>query len=194
MSLKHAILGFLKMKPMNGYDLKKAFDQSIQFFWPANQSQIYQTLAAMMRDGWIEAETVERDERLPIKIYAVTEKGREELHNWLATPLAESSYREAFLIQIYFGGFVSDDEALHVVEEMLREQRNNLAGLSEMYSALTGQAGAKPNKREWFYSLMTLEYGISNTAQGIRFLESMESRIRDRDYQPKKLSELLGEG
>ena len=36
MSLKHAILGFLSLQPMTGYDLKKAFDQSVRHFWPAN--------------------------------------------------------------------------------------------------------------------------------------------------------------
>ena len=38
MSLKHAILGFLSFAPLTGYDLKKAFDRSVQHFWPANQS------------------------------------------------------------------------------------------------------------------------------------------------------------
>jgi PadR family transcriptional regulator, regulatory protein AphA len=45
MSFKYAILGFLSFAPFSGYDLKKAFDRSVQHFWPANQSQTYRTLA-----------------------------------------------------------------------------------------------------------------------------------------------------
>ena len=47
MSLDHAILGFLALEPMSGYDLKRVFDQSVQHFWPATQSQIYRSLGKM---------------------------------------------------------------------------------------------------------------------------------------------------
>ncbi len=49
MSLKHAILGFLELSPFSGYDLKKAFDGSVQHFWPADQAQIYRTLNQLGR-------------------------------------------------------------------------------------------------------------------------------------------------
>ncbi len=47
MSLEYAILGFLNYHPYTGYDLKKIFDTSIRHFWPADQSQIYRTLARL---------------------------------------------------------------------------------------------------------------------------------------------------
>ena len=85
MSLKHAILGFLSFKPLSGYDLKKAFDNSVRHFWPANQSQIYRTLTQMTKEGLLEKEVIERNERLDKKIYQVSDKGSDELHRWLAT-------------------------------------------------------------------------------------------------------------
>ena len=45
MSLEYAILGFLSYKPFSGYEMKKAFDNSVRHFWYADQSQIYRTLA-----------------------------------------------------------------------------------------------------------------------------------------------------
>ena len=51
MSLEYAILGFLKDHPSSGYDLKKIFDISVRHFWPADQSQIYRTLAQMNNKG-----------------------------------------------------------------------------------------------------------------------------------------------
>jgi PadR family transcriptional regulator, regulatory protein AphA len=47
MSLKYAILGFLSLAPLSGYDLKKSFDRSLGHLWPADQSQIYRTLSQM---------------------------------------------------------------------------------------------------------------------------------------------------
>ena len=50
MSLKHAILGFLNYQPQTGYELKEVFDDSVQHFWLADQSQIYRTLNDLMAD------------------------------------------------------------------------------------------------------------------------------------------------
>lgn len=44
MGLQHGILGFLNYGPCSGYELTKAFHSSVQFFWPAQTSQIYLTL------------------------------------------------------------------------------------------------------------------------------------------------------
>ena len=47
MSLNNGILGFLSMKPLSGYDIKKLFNMSAAFFWPADQAQIYRTLKSL---------------------------------------------------------------------------------------------------------------------------------------------------
>ncbi len=58
MSLEYAILGFLNYHPYTGYDLKKIFDTSVRHFWPADQSQIYRTLARLTEIGFAEMEKV----------------------------------------------------------------------------------------------------------------------------------------
>ena len=44
MSLAHGILRYLSIRPMSGYDIKKLFNMSAIYFWPAEQAQIYRTL------------------------------------------------------------------------------------------------------------------------------------------------------
>lgn len=41
MSLAFGILGFLNLGPMSGYNLVKAFESLLQFFWHAQNSHIY---------------------------------------------------------------------------------------------------------------------------------------------------------
>ena len=98
---------------MSGYDLKKTFDRSVQHFWPANQSQIYRTLAELDEQGLVSKEVISREERLDMKVYSLTEAGQVELHNWLATPLRPQDTREPFLIQLFFGGQLSEAELLN---------------------------------------------------------------------------------
>ena len=49
MELKHAILGLLSIQPMSGYDLNRAFSNTVAHFWYADQSQIYRTLDKLDR-------------------------------------------------------------------------------------------------------------------------------------------------
>ena len=58
MSLPHVILGFLQYAPATGYDLKKTFDATVRHFWPADQSQIYRTLAQLVEQGRGEMEEI----------------------------------------------------------------------------------------------------------------------------------------
>ena len=182
MSLKHAILGFLSFAPFTGYDLKKAFDRSVQHFWPANQSQIYRTLAELDEHGLVEKEVIEREERLDMKIYHITDPGRAELHQWLSTPLPERDNREPFLIQVYFGGRLTDDEILTLMERELKLVEERLAVYQAIYQASQNTPSKIDDARAIFLSLLTLEIGYKSDQSTAQWLRSAISRIKTKNY------------
>src|SRR5512137_879203 len=116
MSLKHAILGFLNYEPQTGYELKEVFDDSVQHFWSADQSQIYRTLNELMEENWVTMEVVPQDNRPNRKVYTITKAGREELRRWLQQPPPVQIPRSAGLIQVFFAGQLSDEEILQKFE------------------------------------------------------------------------------
>jgi DNA-binding PadR family transcriptional regulator len=182
MSLKHAILGFLSFAPHSGYDLKKSFDRSVQHFWPANQSQIYRTLAQLDEEGLVEKEVVEREERLDMKIYNITEAGLTELHQWLSTPLPEHDDREPFLIQVYFGGKLSDEEMLSLLHHRLKVTEERLAIYEAVYQATNNTPSKVTDKRAVFLSLLTLEVGYKDNQAIANWLRSAIERIETKNY------------
>ena len=183
MSLKHAILGFLSYLPLSGYDLKKAFDNSIQHFWPANQSQIYRTLAELEEGGFVTKEVIEREERLDVKIYHGTEAGRAELHQWLSHPLPERDDREPFLIQVYFSGQLNDVEALHIFRQKLREIEEQLSVYETVYEMIRNTPQRIEDPRAIFFSILTLEAGYMNNKSIAAWLRSAIERIETKDYK-----------
>jgi DNA-binding PadR family transcriptional regulator len=182
MSLKHAILGFLSFSPFSGYNLKKAFDRSIQHFWPANQSQIYRTLAELDEQGLVEKEIIEREERLDMKIYRLTEAGCAELHQWLSTPLPEHDTREPFLIQVYFGGKLSDEEILNLLHRKLSETEERLAVYTAVYQMTQNTPGKINDERTTFFGLLTLELGYLDSQSDAAWLHSAIKRIETKNY------------
>ncbi len=192
MSLKHAILGFLSFVPLSGYDLKKAFDKSVSHFWPANQSQIYRTLAELEREGLVEKEVIPREERLDMKIYDITEAGRTELHRWLATPLPPQDTREPFLIQVYFGGQLTDEELIHLLQHEITGVQERLEVYKMVYALSQEQPSRVTDPRAIFMSLLTLEYGLTGQVVLLQWLQGALERIQTGNYTPATIAELVG--
>lgn len=81
-SLRHALLGVLKDKPLTGYDLVRHFQGTVGFLWSAPQSQIYPELRRMEALGLVTARVAPRGQKAQKRIYSVTEDGMAELHRW----------------------------------------------------------------------------------------------------------------
>ena len=84
MGLQHGILGFLNYGPCSGYELTKAFHSSVQFFWPAQTSQIYLTLGKLEDAGLVTHETVIQNGKPNKNVYSILPAGRAELQRWLS--------------------------------------------------------------------------------------------------------------
>ena len=106
MSLAFGILGFLNYSPMSGYDIVKAFESSLQFFWHAQSSHIYLELKKLEKKGYICGETVIQSDRPNKRIFSITEAGKKAFMDWLAEGAGEDAtqFKSAFMMKVFFGG------------------------------------------------------------------------------------------
>jgi PadR family transcriptional regulator, regulatory protein AphA len=185
MSLEYAILGFLNYHPYTGYDLKKIFDSSIRHFWPADQSQIYRTLARLTEQGFAEMEKVPQDDRPDRKVYSISEAGRLELLKWLAGPPPLDEPRSAPLIQVFFAGQLSDQEILAKFEGFAAIMRATLAQYDQVPAQLGPYQQEITSPREQFFWMLTLESGISNMRANLAWAESIIARIKNGQVPPE---------
>jgi|SRR5271157_2223404 len=179
MSLEFAILGFLNYHPYSGYDLKKIFDNSVQHFWPADQSQIYRTLARLTGQGWVEMEKVAQEDHPDRKVYSITGAGRAELLKWLASPPPPEEPRSASLIQVFFAGQLSDEEILAKFEAFAGMLRAKLARYDQVPAQIGPYQQEINSPREHFFWMLTLENGISNMRANLEWAESVIKRIKN---------------
>ena len=172
MSLKHAILGFLSIAPLTGYELKKSFDHSVQHFWSADQSQIYRTLEQIVEAGWAEVELVEQQARPNRKVYHITEAGRTELQRWLTAPLAHREEHDPFLVQLFFASTLADAEVEALLEREIAEAHAQLA----VYEQIRQQYPV--TVRAQAFALLTLDYGIQATQAHLIWIETALAQVR----------------
>jgi PadR family transcriptional regulator AphA len=179
MSLEQAILGFLNYRSYSGYDLKKFFDTSVRHFWPADQSQIYRTLARMSEKGWVDIEVIPQEARPDRKLYHITATGREALQQWLTTPLPPQDNRSAEMIQVFFAGQLTDEEVLAMFERAAEDIRAGLAYYAQIPRHIEAYSQYTTSPREFFFWMLTLDVGVHNLQSNLDFLENLIQRIRN---------------
>ncbi|HTX91661.1 MAG TPA: PadR family transcriptional regulator [Anaerolineales bacterium] len=178
MSLEFAILGFLNYHPYSGYDLKKIFDTSVRHFWPADQSQIYRTLARLTEQGLVEMEKVAQEDRPDRKVYHITEAGRSELMNWLAGPPPLDGPRSAPLIQVFFAGQLPDEEILAKFEGVAVAMRAILAQYEQVPDQIEAYRMDIDSPREHYFWMLTLDNGIRSMRASLEWAENVIEQIK----------------
>ena len=135
--LKYAILGLLDKENLSGYDITQRFQEEIGHFWSANHSQIYPELEKLTQEGFIEFETLIHGVKLEKKMYSITTKGRQELHEWLVQAmLIPKTQKDAFMLKAYFFSSMQLEEAKLQFWDQLNKRREKFAYLSKRMNAL----------------------------------------------------------
>lgn len=89
MSVRYALLALLSEGRKYGMQLKEEYEEATGDAWPLNVGQVYTTLQRLERDGLVDAEAGEDEERQ--KHYRITARGRSALKGWLTTPPAPTA-------------------------------------------------------------------------------------------------------
>lgn len=140
MSLRHALLGVLSARPMNGYSLARFFLASQSWVWSAPRSQIYSALKSLEDDGLIDATREEGRNGLVTKVYSLSDAGRAELDEWVSTPQPPSPHRDAFAVQALHFDAIEPDDAVTVLRSYLADQRQQLAEWESHRDALASMS------------------------------------------------------
>lgn len=178
--LKHGILGLINYTAMTGYELKEVFENSLNYFWTAQTSQIYRELQVLEKNGWAESTLVEQSGKPDKKIFHITESGKEELLRWLAQDETSCNMRTPLLMKVFFLGEKSVEENLEFFRrfrQMIVEylERIEMAtGNTEMYSAII-DAGQKA-----LYWDMTLDFGKRSMRMYLEWTESCIEKLEKR--------------
>ncbi|MCM3292685.1 PadR family transcriptional regulator [Paenibacillus sp. MER 180] len=132
MSLKFGILGFLSKWEATGYDLKKEFDDFMSIFWHSHLSQIYPELGRLEQEDYITSRMQPQTGKPDKKIYAITEKGKQELISWLLSPPETPKLKDSFLMQVFFMDNIPAEEVIFQLKAYQKEREQRLAKMKRI--------------------------------------------------------------
>ena len=137
------------------YDLKGLAAAGVGNFWSLQHAQLYTETARLAEAGYLDEEREESGRRR--KLYRLTDRGREALRDWVATPTDRfAELRDLALLKLFFG---ADPKAL--AEAQLEIHRAKLAEYEELAARVTDEEPSGP--------VATLDAGLGHEREWVRF-------------------------
>ena len=167
MKTEYAILSLVRMHPdVTGYQLKSIVDHTTSRFTKLRLNKIYPALKNLTEQGMLAYREVPQPGRLPQKYYTLTEKGQNELDEWLCEPFEFSTDSDNFndyLLKLGAMAYLEDQKIAESIDhgiEFLRNQyeflgRDDRADLDLDYVRSTNEGD-----KERYSKLWTLEYRL----------------------------------
>jgi|SRR5690625_1092212 len=129
MSVKHSLLALLYEKPSHGYELKVGFDGLVENMWPLNTGQVYTTLDRLERDGLVISPGHDDKER---KLYEITDKGKDELWQWMKKPVERSLLKNKFYFKYLCASYIDYDNKQTMIKEQQKSILSDVLHLTQL--------------------------------------------------------------
>src|SRR4051794_25188677 len=164
-SVRLAVLGMLKLRPMTGYEVRQAYQRGPANFMPMSFGQIYPVLAELRKKGMVRQEK-QGDGRGSIR-YTITAKGEEAFREWQFSPADASSHRE-LLLRLFFASPSELPQLAGHVDAYRRHELSAIEHYDQTRKWLDEIHGDSPRLPVW---KLVMEFGVLESQYRIRWAE-----------------------
>ena len=151
-----AVLGMVAMGASSGYEIGRAVERSVRFFWALGPPQIYAELRRLEEAGLL-AGTDDARGRRPRRTFEVTADGERALRAWIErdeqVPL---EFRDAELLRLFFADALPDVDAAARVASMRRRSARAL----ERFEAEILPAASGAQDRGFAFPAEVARFGV----------------------------------
>lgn len=169
---RYAVLGILFDKPHSGYSILSMMKQSTTHFWQESDASVYPMLRRLEAEGKVTSshEATGKRERI---IFEITQSGKDEFLAWLTSPTAKESYRNEFMLKLFFGAFTEKKTLI----DLLKTKQAHCKELDKIYQNTSSSVLEKlPDTHQHkLYWIMALRFGqLHNDAEQQWIVEYLE--------------------
>lgn len=152
-----AVLGMVALGARSGYEIRRAAELSLRFFWALGPPQIYAELNRLEEAGLVAGRDDNRGRRRR-RSYAVTAQGRAALTEWTASRQpAPLELRDVLLLQLFFADIAEPSDATALLERLRDRSINALEAFDERILPAAGRT----ETRGFRQPPMVAEFGVA---------------------------------
>lgn len=150
-----AVLGMVTLGARSGYEIRRAAELSLRFFWALGPPQIYAELSRLEKAGLVAGRDDSRGRR-PRRRYEATSRGRSALSHWATSDQpAPLELRDALLLQLFFADAADPTD----VTELLTRLRERSVRALDAFDELIMPAAAQTERRGFGQPKAVAEFG-----------------------------------
>jgi DNA-binding PadR family transcriptional regulator len=162
----YVVLGLLATwGPMTPYDLKKAIDGSIGYFWSFPRAQLYVEPERLKQFGLLSEERESEGRRR--RVYSITPAGRAALRAWLTSDSgAPVQLHDPGLLKLFFAPNMTREDVVALARAQAATHRARLGEYERIAAGLGDNAQAA-------FAQATLRMGLRYEEQSVTFWEDI---------------------
>jgi DNA-binding PadR family transcriptional regulator len=165
MNVRTICLAILAHGEATGYDLKKSWQEGpFAYLGGASYGSIYPALARLQRDGLIESREEIQQGKPVRRVYSLTNAGREAFVAEMSGTPEPDEFRSHFGVIALCTPFLERSVVARVIDERLRQQRDNIAMLEKAQKGGTAVG--------WL-----LDWGLTQYKNEVAFIEASRGRL-----------------
>lgn len=182
----YAVLGILDAGAGSGYDIKKAIEYEIGFYYKISNGQIYPTLGILASKGYATVDIEKNEGKPDRKVYSITETGREIFREWLLRPVNyHNPGGNELLLKLHFGASAGAEHNMTLLADHMGIKKRELGRFNEIASYLNIKTAVTQQE---IYSYIALLYGqtlaeanIAWCGEAMKILKAMEGKAGSND-------------
>jgi DNA-binding PadR family transcriptional regulator len=168
------VLGMIGLRgPSTSYDLKRAINRSIGYFWTFPHAGLYSEPQRLESMGLLSADSEEDGRRR--RTYSLTEEGLRELRAWLAAPTNEHfQLRDVAELKLFFNELGEPDDVRRLAREQITQHEERIRVFEGMQQRYGQVAGVAPR-------MVTLRLGLEMEYAALRFWNALQQDLDGAD-------------
>lgn len=121
----YAVLAQVAVHPWSTYELVRQRVRYFRYVWPRAESAIYREVKRLSSMGLLE-EKKEHVGKRARTVYSITEKGREALREWLATPVSPFAMDFEAMIRLFVAPLGTKDQIITTLNRVRDDAQDML--------------------------------------------------------------------
>lgn len=172
----YVVLGLIAMRgPSTSYDLKRAINHSVGFFWPFPHAQLYSEPKRLSQAGLLDVSVETTGRRR--QTFSITDKGMKALRQWLVEPTAEQmQIRDIAELKLFFAELATDEDVLALAREQELQHRHQIEVYESMQSRFV-------DREDLAARMVPLRLGLAMEHAALQFWSDLTGELELRAGQ-----------
>jgi PadR family transcriptional regulator, regulatory protein AphA len=178
--LDNIILGLLLFRSLSIYDIKKAIDQSVSFFYSSSYGNIIPALKKLEKNELVDIRQSVVNGRNR-KEYTITNKGLVQFKTWLSQEINIGKIQDEALLRLFFLSEIPSEDRIKLLEDYLSQLMAKITELETIESETRKMEIDEKYREPFNYRIATLEFGIRYYQFELDWYKSVIERIKRKE-------------